>query len=63
MDSLKVRSLTNSGSAISRQGKQLGPIVSLTSGSAKPRLLDQVREAIRMRHLQPKDRGKLCSLD
>jgi len=50
MDNLKVRNLTDYRSQIAPYHGQTAPAMSPAPGSPKPKLLDQVRQAIRMRH-------------
>jgi integron integrase len=50
MENLKVSNLTDHRSRSAPQGGQVLPAASSASGSPKPKLLDQVRQAIRTRH-------------
>ncbi|MDZ4344613.1 MAG: integron integrase [Candidatus Binatia bacterium] len=54
MENLKVRNLTDYRPQIVPDGRQTAPAVSPAPNLPKPKLLDQVREAIRMRHYSPK---------
>jgi len=54
MDNLKVRNLADYRSQIEPHHGQTAPAMSPAPGSQKPKLLDQVRQAIRARHYSPR---------
>src|SRR3990170_2479173 len=54
MENLKVRNLTNYRSQVAPYHGQTAPAVLPAPSLPKPKLLDQVRQAIRSRHYSPK---------
>ena len=54
MENLKVRNLTDYRSQLVSRDVGIAPAVSPAPSSPKPKLLDQVRQAIRIRHLSPR---------